>query len=120
MKRSKGERRRRWGQRWSEEQAREFLLAWRESAQPLPDYCRRQGVEYERVRRWRSKLDSVRGTVSEPLTLKAVRVVAEEPAEISAEGPAMEVALAGGRRIRVQPGFDAETLVRLVSALERA
>ena len=34
MKRSKGSHRRRWGQRWREVEAREFLAAWRESPTP--------------------------------------------------------------------------------------
>ncbi len=44
----------------------------------------------------------------------AVEVAAKrgDPAELS-------VVLAGGRRIEVRPGFDAETLRRLVAALER-
>jgi hypothetical protein len=32
----------------------------------------------------------------------------------------MEVVLAGGRRIRVAPGFEEQALVRLVRALEAA
>jgi hypothetical protein len=44
-----------------------------------------------------------------------VRVLAtpEQPA-----APPLEVVLAGGRRLRVPPGFDAATLVRLLAALQ--
>jgi len=117
MKRSKGRHRRRWGQRWREVEAREFLVAWSESGQPLPIYCRRQGVEYERVRRWRRKLEGE--PMAGALELKPVRVVADSQPRVASDGAPMEVELAHGRCIRVQRGFDAEELVRLVTALEQ-
>ena len=51
--------RRRWaGLRWTERDAQRALEAWRASGLSLPAWCRQEEVGYERVRRWRSRLDS--------------------------------------------------------------
>jgi hypothetical protein len=50
--------------------------------------------------------------------LVAVKVNGAPPVLNTAGAPALEVILAGGRRIGVGPAFDAPTLSRLVQVLE--
>ena len=106
--------------RWREAEARAFLSGWRASGQPLTVYCQQRGVQYERVRRWRSKLGSDAGSAGTVPEFKPVRIVEDAQPSASIEEASMEIELEGGRRIRVRPGFDGEALVRLVVALERA
>lgn len=84
-------------------------------------YCRRHGLNPKSFYRWRRILaegarDSagpgVPDDAARPLFAE-VRVSQAPPAS-----PGVEVLLAGGRVIRVTPGFDAPTLCRVVSALE--
>jgi hypothetical protein len=57
--------------RWSARDAQAQLAAWRASAQSLQRYCRAQGLGYERLRRWRRKLERA----SDPAGLRPVRIV---------------------------------------------
>jgi hypothetical protein len=62
---------------------------------------------------WRRKLDQ--NDHRKPPFLP-VHIVADEVQEPAARG--IEIVLANGRCLRVQPGFDADTLVKLVDLLE--
>jgi hypothetical protein len=118
MKRSKRERSGRWEQRWTGAEARAFLSRWRESGTLLPVYCREQGIGYERVRRWYAKLEGKQARKATPVRLRAVRIVPDTAPTAEAR-TTMEIELARGLRVRVEPGFDAGALVQLVAALER-
>ncbi|MFQ5515699.1 MAG: hypothetical protein ACE5FG_14900 [Myxococcota bacterium] len=118
MKRSKRAGTGRWQQHWTEAEARAFLSSWRESGTLLPVYCREQGIGYERVRRWRAKLARKPARKAAPVRLRAVRIVPEVAPACEAK-TTMEIELARGLRVRVERGFDADELVRLVVALER-
>ena len=121
MKRSEGKRRRGWRERWSETDAREFLGRWHESGKLLPAYCREQGIGYERLRRWHAKLEreSVSPSRARSIRLHPVRIV-PDLAPASEANATMEIRLRGARGVRVDPGFDAEELVRLLGVLEQA
>lgn len=108
------------GARWTPRQAQRVLEAWQRSGLDLPSWCRREGIEYERVRRWRSQL-ATRSHSSQPSptakpTFLPVRVIASErPPEMAAR---FELELAGGRRLHVPAQFDAASLCRLLGVLE--
>lgn len=77
-------------------------------------YCRERGLSEANFYYWRKRLGQAGGAASrrEPAPSFVEVSMASQPAA------AIELALAGGRRIQVHPGFDAQTLLRLVSALE--
>jgi len=43
--------------RWTELEGRQALSAWRSSGLSLALWCEREGVGYERLRRWKRKLE---------------------------------------------------------------
>jgi hypothetical protein len=114
---------------------------WRGSGLTQPEFCRRRGLPLHTFRRRLYQPaardlagDSARPTAAPPPEAGPpartpsprfipVRVVADDrPAPGSTtprtQGRPVEVILAGGRRIAVPPGFDAETLLRVLSILE--
>ena len=114
---------------------------WRGSGLTQPEFCRRRGLPLHTFRRrlYQPVARDVGGDAARPTAApppKAgppahtqsprflpVRVVAEDrpapgSATPSALGRPVEVMLAGGHRIAVPPGFDAETLLRVLTILE--
>ncbi|MGQ0836826.1 MAG: IS66 family insertion sequence element accessory protein TnpA [Gammaproteobacteria bacterium] len=103
--------------RWTPEDAQRVLAAWHGSGLDLSAWCRREGVEYERVRRWRSRLAvrSRRTATSPTARFLPVRVLGNDP---SPEGPSFELELSRGVRLRVPPQFDEASLARLLRVVE--
>jgi hypothetical protein len=112
---------------------------WRESGLSLPAFCQRHGLRRGTMQNWVYKPalklaveDARRGsqqgrgapavTTGRPTTppaflpVRVAEVAAGSPGPQSR--PAIEVVLGEGRRIAVGPGFDPETLRRVVAALE--
>ena len=107
--------RRRWARlRWTERDAQRVLEAWRASGLSLPAWCRQEGVGYERVRRWRSQLDSEPRCPQASALLPVHVLETERPAD----GPGFELELARGLRLRVPPHFDEASLARLLRVVE--
>jgi hypothetical protein len=94
--------------RWKANEAEVQLGRWRRSGQSLQAYCRGAGLRYERLRRWRGKLENGRA-----LGLRELRVVGTR-APASGE---IEIALPRGEVVRVQGDFDPERIVALVRGL---
>jgi hypothetical protein len=94
------------------------LEAWRGSGLDLTAWCRREGVEYERVRRWRSRLAvrSRRTATSPTARFLPVRVLGGSAP--SPEGPSFELELSRGIRVRVPPQFEEASLARLLRVVE--
>ena len=104
--------------RWTPQEAQRVLEAWRSSGLDLSAWCRREGVEYERVRRWRSRLAvrSRRTATSSTARFLPVRVLSGSAP--SPEGPSFELELSRGMRLRVPPQFDEASLVALLRVVE--
>lgn len=103
--------------RWTEAEARSRLAAWRASGLSLLAYCRREGVGYERVRRWRRELESKR----RPREQGKKRAPRWLPVEIVGARDAafpFELELSQGRRLRIAAGFDSEALAQLLALIE--
>lgn len=82
-------------------------------------FCAADGVTEAQFYRWQRKLRSAGGSVKRR---KAARPAASF-ALVSADGEGLgeagiELALAGGRRLRIGRGVDGETLRRVVAVLE--
>ena len=98
---------------WRATDAEQVLEAWRRSGQSVAAFARRQGVSGVRLLRWRAQLQPTAPPVFHP-----VRVV-ERPRPIAVAMPEpLELELRGGRRVRVQAGFDPELLEQLVRTVE--
>jgi hypothetical protein len=97
--------------RWTERDAQRALSAWRASGLSLPAWCRRQGVAYERVRRWRSQL------VAPP---RGVPTAALLPVQVleTERAAGFELELPRGLRLHVPAAFDEASLVRLLRVVE--
>jgi transposase len=92
---------------------RQVLARWRSSGLSVRAYCETQGISLQSFYRWRRELQ--RRDRARPQFLP-VRVVAE-PVASDGDGGAIEVVLTNGRCLRVRPGFDRATLVRLLDVL---
>jgi hypothetical protein len=93
-------------------QWRRRILQWQQSGLSVRTFCARHGLTQANFYLWRRELQRRdEGVVS----FAPVEVVGSE-----ASGPAsgVEIHLGGNRRVRVEPGFDALTLQRVVAVLE--
>ena len=95
---------------------REHVARWASSSLSIVAYCRAQGLSKSCFHYWKSALkrrDARIAVSAEPPAFAEVRIAARREASI-------EIAVSGARWVRVRPGFDEETLVRVLLALERS
>jgi hypothetical protein len=83
------------------------------------EFCRNHGLALSSLQRQLKKRRRDQGEVKESGGLVAVELADKERAGKDRSSSALEVVLSGGRRIEVRPGFDSNTLERLLSVLER-
>ena len=83
------------------------------SGQSIAAFCRDHGVPVSQFFAWKKRLRQT----SAPSFVE-VQIVEAMPQPSIAPGRAIEVALAGGRRVFVEPGFDPDHLRAVVTALE--
>jgi hypothetical protein len=84
------------------------------------EFCRRRGIVLNTLKRYLKKQKKARKDGANRGALVAVEVMAASPSQDSlAASSGVAVVLASGHRIEVCAGFDATTLARLVSVLER-
>jgi hypothetical protein len=105
---------------------RETLLEWRrhvaaQAASGLTHerYCRERGLSLHAFRAWKYRTAGPSRQRSPAKPDAPMKFVALRVAPAREAGP-VEVVLGGGRVVRVGAGFDEETLVRVVRALEGA
>lgn len=93
---------------------RRVLRQW-QASQPttVRAFCVAQGISQPLFYWWRREIQ--RRDRERPQFLP-VHVVGETPV-LECDGSAIEVVLGGGRCVRVRPGFDRTTLVRLLDVL---
>src|SRR5271168_4096582 len=100
------------GDQRKEQQWRRWIREWRASGLSVREYCEWRGLAEARFYAWRRTLEQ---RLAKSAAFLPVRVVADEP---QSPGGAVELVLAGGRLVRVAPGFDAATLRQLLTVLE--
>jgi hypothetical protein len=83
------------------------------SGQSIAAFCRERGVPEWEFFAWKKRL---RQAAAQPFV--EVQLVEPIPEQSTAPACAIEVALAGGRRVFVEPGFDPDHLRAVVAALE--
>jgi transposase len=91
---------------------RQRIQDWQRSGLTVRAFCQRRGLAVPSFYAWRRVLQERQAPATPFLP---VHVVPEQP-----PGPAaaVELLLAGGRTVRVAPGFDAATLRRVLAVLE--
>ena len=98
---------------WKGRDAAVMVEAWRSSGETLARFAARHGVDPKRIARWASRLDRPE---PEAVHFHPVRVAGNGPESCS--GSAIEIQLAGGPRVRLARGFEAEDLRRVLAVLE--
>lgn len=103
------------GRRRSREEADRLAVECVGSGLSQREFCEQRGVPLKTLARYLARYRREQGRRHPRPRWVAVEVAAKrgDPAELS-------VVLAGGRRIEVKRGFDAETLRRLLAAMEQA
>jgi hypothetical protein len=115
-----------------------FIDEWNASGLELPEFCRRRGLNRGTMQGWvykparkraiekarrdgqirRAKTSQDAPSVPAPAFLPVRFAEVTAPSPEPTDRAAIEVVVGAGRRIVVGPGFDPETLRRLVAALE--
>jgi hypothetical protein len=98
-----------------ERKAREWrrrVREWRTSGLSVRAYCEQVGISEPNFYAWRRELDR---RAAETSAFVPVRIVENQG---SSKNGHLEIILAGGRSVRVAPGFDAATLRQLLAVLE--
>jgi hypothetical protein len=92
---------------------RSLILEQERSGLKQAEFCRRNDISLNAFRIWkyRGHRDAARVAAAKAPRLVPVRLLGIADSTI-------DLVIAGGRTIRVRPGFDEETLTRLVAALE--
>ena len=105
--------------RRTRQEVRQLVNAFPASGLGAREFCQQHGLALSTLRRNLKRQRQAQGPPETGVRLVAVKVKATpEAAAPPAAQAALEVVLAGGRRIGVAPGFDEGTLGRLVRALE--
>ena len=95
-----------------EQQWRRRIAEWRASGLSVRAFCARRGLATPSFYAWRRALEQ---RDAERPAFVPVRVV---PDGLPTCAGTLEVVLAGGRLVRVTPGFDAATLRQVLAVLE--
>ena len=100
--------------RRTREEADGIAAAYEASGLGQAEFCEQRGVALKTLARYLARYRRERGSKDD-----VPRWIPVEVAGKHRDAAVFSVVLAGGRRIEVSRGFDAETLRRLVVALER-
>jgi len=87
------------------------------SGKSIVQYCRDAGLSASSYHRWKRELNRrgmARVQPPPPPPFAEIRLAPQN----HCAAPSIEIALGGERRIRVEPGFDAQTLAEVVRVLE--
>ena len=105
--------------RRTRQEVRQLVSAFAASGLGPREFCQQHGLALSTLRRNLERQRQAQGPPEPGVRLVALEVKGRpEPAAPPTAQAALEVVLAGGRRIGVAPGFDERTLGRLVRALE--
>lgn len=92
---------------------RRVVRPWQHSGLSVRAFCAQQGLAEPSFYHWRRTLGE---RAAPDTTFVPVQVRTEEPEDNA--GGAVELVLGDGRSLRLQPGFDAATVQRLLALLE--
>lgn len=92
---------------------RDALARWRHSGRSVKAFCQAECVSTPAFYAWRRRLDQSESRKPAFLPVHVVADVFDPPVT-----QGIEVVMANGRCLRVGPGFDPSTLVKLIDLLE--
>lgn len=95
---------------------REHVRGWSVSGDSVAGYCRAHGLSADCFHYWKRMMK--RGAAASGSPGDALPAFAEVQVALEDEA-AIEIAVGASCRVRVRPGFDAQTLARVVAVLER-
>ena len=101
--------------RWTPEEAGRALAALKRSGLELTAFALREGLDPQRLSRWRRRLAASPPVFEEVV---ASEVIAGEAATSSEEREPFEVVLVSGRVVRVPELFDTGALRRLLAVVD--
>ena len=105
--------------RRTRQEVRQLVSAFPASGLGAREFCQQHGLALSTLRRNLKRQRQAQGPPEAGVRLVTVKLKGRlGPAALPAAQAALEVVLAGGRRIAVGPGFDVATLGQLVRALE--
>jgi hypothetical protein len=110
--------------RRTREEVRQLVAEFVSSGMRRSEFCRSRGLSFGTLdrhlkkQRWKRKKESRRASSASRLV--PVELAARKLPTQHEPSCGLAVVLSGGRRIEVHPDFDANTLERLVIALEHA
>ena len=103
--------------RWTAEEATRLLRALEESGLSQREFCEREGLIPERLRRWQRKLGRQRiGSSPSGLEVRPVQLLGHD----RMDGKPFELELPEGVRLQVPCDFDEGSLRRLLGVLGRS
>ena len=105
--------------RRSSGEIRQLVEEFVQSGLRQSEFCRRRGVVLNTLKRYLKQDRKAHRAAANCGALVAVEVAASGPAQARKADSSLAVVLSSGRRIEVGASFDAATLARLVSVLER-
>jgi transposase len=82
-------------------------------------FCQQKGLSLSTLARYRRRQEHTIGEAAEGKRWLAVEVTGGEADARGERASGLAVVLAGGRRIEIGRGFDADTLKRLLAVVER-
>jgi transposase-like protein len=105
--------------RRSSAEIRQLVEEFVQSGLRQSEFCRRHGIVLNTLKRYLKQDRKAQRGGAGCGALVAVEVAASAPAQTQEADSSLAVVLRSGRRIEVGESFDAATLARLVSVLER-
>jgi transposase-like protein len=105
--------------RRSSAEIRQLVEEFVQSGLRQSEFCRRRGVVLNTLKRYLKQDKKAQMAGASCGALVAVEVAAASPAQSRGPDSSLAVVLGSGRRIEVGEHFDAATLARLVTVLER-
>jgi hypothetical protein len=107
--------------RTSREEWRKRVERWKDSGLTAEQYASELGINAKTLQFWKYKLAkpaaSAQRARRRPRVEATLPLIEVQPA--SADGSAFELALSGGKRLRIPAAFEVEALERLLAVLAR-
>ncbi len=103
--------------RWTAKEATEALAALKRSGLPLTAFAMQEGLDAQRLSRWRSKLAVVSAPVFEEVVPRTLAPVGAIASATSSTPEPFEIVLTSGHVVRVPASFDGSALRRLMETL---
>ena len=104
--------------RWTVDEAQEALAAQERSGLRLRAFATREGLDAQRLERWRRRLAEVAAPAFEEVTPPEAAATPHDDVGVTAQRERFEIVLREGRVVRVPDSFDASSLRRLLEILD--